>query len=203
MDEKGTVAFFAKVQMEGKRHIKRNIEYYNLDMIISVGYRVNSKRGTEFRRWATQTLNSYLMKGYALNQKHIAQTSLTEITRALDMIQRGLKNAGEITDIGTNSLDIIQKFAKAWHILLAYDEDRLEIPIDPESPPLLNAEEAEDAIHSLTKELKEKKEATDLFARPRTTGIQGIIGNIHQTFDGSMLLSLCEGTSCSSVLFCY
>ena len=158
-----------------------------MDAILSVGYRVNSKRGTEFRRWATQVLNHHLLKGYTLNQRRLSEKSLKEITSALNLLQRSLKESGEITDIGENALEIIQKFAKAWHLLLAYDENKLERPADLEVPPLLDEEEAEEAIASLAEKLREKGEASDLFARPQNHGIKEIFGNVHQTFGQKML----------------
>ena len=73
LDENSTTEFFSVVQREGKRNVKRNIKFYNLDAIISVGYRVNSVRGTQFRQWATQRLKDYLVKGYAINEKRLEQ----------------------------------------------------------------------------------------------------------------------------------
>ncbi len=173
------VANYATTAADGKTY---RVDHYNLDAILSVGYRINSKRGTEFRRWATQVLNQHLLKGYTLNQQRLSEKSLKEITSALNLLQRSLKESGEITDIGESALEIIQHFAKAWHLLLAYDENKLENPSDLEVPPLLDEEEAEESIASLAKELKEKGEASNLFAKPRNHGIKEILGNIHQTF---------------------
>jgi len=75
LDLSSTVANFATVQIEGDREIKRNIDYYNLDVIISVGYRVKSKQGTQFRQWATQRLKDYLVQGYAINEKRLRETT--------------------------------------------------------------------------------------------------------------------------------
>jgi DNA ligase (NAD+) len=184
LNENSVVRKFRTTATDEKEY---NVSYYNLDVIISVGYRVKSYHGTQFRIWASGILKQHLLKGYTLNQKRISEQSLRELTNALGFIQRALKETGNITDMGENALEIIQKFAKTWHLLLAYDEDKLSIPQDSESIPNFDEEAAEEAIHSLAKELREKGEATDLFARPRDKGIKEILGNIHQTFDGKML----------------
>jgi prophage maintenance system killer protein len=187
LEEKATVAFFATVQTEGKRTIKRNTEFFNLDMIISVGYRVNSKRGTEFRRWASQIFKQYLLEGYALNQKHLQGTGLKEITAALDLLQRSLRVTGNISDIGEKVLEIIQQYAKSWHLLLAYDENRLLSPSLKSIDCKITLEELEAAMGALKAQLMQQNEASPLFGQPGHESMEGIFGNIHQTFNDTLL----------------
>lgn len=93
LDENRTVAKFVTVQKEGKREVEREVEYYNLDVIISVGYRVNSKRGTQFRQWATQRLKDFLVKGYAVNQKR-----LEELHQTIQFIQKSARNQTNLNE---------------------------------------------------------------------------------------------------------
>ena len=90
LDKNSTVAKFATVQIEGKRKVKRTIEYFNLDVIISVGYRVNSKKATQFRIWATNVLKNYLIKGYAINEKRLTKERLKELENAIRFIKENI-----------------------------------------------------------------------------------------------------------------
>jgi hypothetical protein len=100
LDKNLTVRNFRTVRMEGNRKVSRNIEYYNLDVIISVGYRVNSKKATKFRQWATKVLKDYILKGYALNQKRIEQ-NFEEFKQKIEHLQRAIKqNLNEIEVMG-------------------------------------------------------------------------------------------------------
>jgi hypothetical protein len=92
LDENSTVAKNATVQMEGNREVVREVEYYNLDMIISLGYRVNSKSATQFRIWATKILKEYLVKGYAINQKTVQKSQLNELTETINLIKNSIEN---------------------------------------------------------------------------------------------------------------
>jgi death-on-curing family protein len=176
--------------MEGNRKVSRNIEYYNLDVIISVGYRVNSKKATKFRQWATKVLKDYILKGYALNQKRLEQ-NFNEFKREIELLQRAIKqNLNEIEAKGF--LDIIAKYAKSWILLNQFDENRLEIPKGKETKFILDYDEAVREIEKLKKELISKKEATGLFGQERENSFKGIIRNIYQTFGGVDLLPTIE-----------
>ncbi len=191
LDENSTVAKFATVQKEGGREVLREIEYYNLDVIISVGYRVNSKRATKFRQWATKILKDYILKGYALNQKRIEQ-NFKEFQKEIEFLQKAIKNSniGEIEAKGF--LDIITKYAKSWILLNQFDENRLEIPKGKEAEFILDYNEAKEEIEKLKKELISKKEASELFGIERENSFKGILRNIYQTFDGVDLLPTIE-----------
>jgi hypothetical protein len=100
LQQDSTVANFAIVQTEGNRVIERNIDHYNLDAIISVGYRVNSKRGTEFRKWSSQILKDYLIKDYSLNQQQLDKKSILELRQTIDLLSKTMINQNLTTDIG-------------------------------------------------------------------------------------------------------
>lgn len=123
LDRIATVAKNATVQIEGKRKVEREIEFYNLDVIISVGYRVNSKQGTQFRQWATQRLKDYLVQGYVINEKRLAQKQ-QEVQTLKDGI-RILSRAIE-GKIGETELDWLEHFAKGLELLDDYDHEQLD-----------------------------------------------------------------------------
>ena len=170
-----TVANFATVQKEGKREVTRNIEYYNLDVILSVGYRVKSKNGVIFRRWANKVLKDYMLKGYAVNQKRLEYLEKTikliDIANRIDERLEG-NDAKEI-------LKVIGSYSKALNILDDYDHKKLKKVKG-------NIDEREikyeDCIAIINK-LKFNEES-ELFAVERNKGLESIIGNIYQTFGG-------------------
>lgn len=116
--DRSTVANFATVQMEGGREVERNIEHYNLDMIISVGYRVKSTRGVQFRKWANSVLKQYILQGYAVNNNRIAQ--LGEVIQIMKRTQNALDSQ--------QVLNVIQKYSKALELLDSYDHQNMERP---------------------------------------------------------------------------
>ncbi len=120
-----TCAKFAQVQTEGSRLIQRQVDFYNLDVIISVGYRVKSARGTQFRIWATQVLRQHLIQGYTLHQRRLQERGLGDLQQALALMARTLSARGLVSDEGQAVLEVVQRYSRAWRWLLAYDEDRL------------------------------------------------------------------------------
>ena len=128
LEREAIVAKNATVQKEGRRSVTREIEFFNLDAILSVGYRVNSKRGTQFRIWATRTLREHLVRGYTLNEKRLAERGLKEARDTLDLLARTLKQQALVDDTGAAVLDLIKGYADTWRLLLEYDEDRLAAP---------------------------------------------------------------------------
>ncbi|WP_419938151.1 virulence RhuM family protein [Candidatus Palauibacter sp.] len=123
-----TTKDFLVVRAEGDRTVRRRLKHYNLDAIISVGYRVNSKRGVRFRQWATRTLREHLIHGYTLNERRLAERGLREARDTLDLLSRTLKNQVLVTDTGRAVLDVIGQYADTWRLLVEYDEDRLRMP---------------------------------------------------------------------------
>ncbi len=170
-----TVAKFATVQKEGDRKVTRNIEYYNLDMIVSIGYRVKSNKGIIFRRWANKVLKDYMLKGYAVNQKRLEYlektVKLIDIANRIDARLEG-SDAKEI-------LRVIGEYSKALDLLDDYDHrtlKKVEGNIDERKI------EYKDCIHIINK-LRFNEESS-LFAVERDKGLESIIGNIYQSFDG-------------------
>jgi len=178
------VAFFATTASDGKTY---QVEYYNLDLIISLGYRVNSKRGIEFRHWASSVLKDYLIKGYTFNQKRLEETGFKDFERLLKLTHQTLST--HLSDIGQETLNIIGSYAKSWHLLLAYDENTLESPqITQEEFLTPSLAEGYEAIFNLKKDLIAKKEASLLFGSEKYAGaLDQIFGTIHQTFGGKAL----------------
>jgi death-on-curing family protein len=176
-----TVAKFATVQKEGERTIERTIEYYNLDVIISVGYRVKSKSGVHFRQWATQRLKDFLVKGYAINQKRLEENK-TQFLQTLDDLKL-LTESNQNLDT-KDVLSLIQSFSNTFFALDSYDKN--EFPKQGEQKGIkANAKELQNDIQELKAELIKKGEATALFAQEKTHGnLEGIFGNVFQSVFG-------------------
>jgi DNA ligase (NAD+) len=185
LSRKAVVAKNATTADDGKIY---QVDYYNLDAIISVGYRVNSIRGTQFRIWATTVLRDHLIKGYTVNEKRLAEKGLFEMEQTIALLSKTLERHETLSDEGKAVLEVVSRYAKSWSLLLKYDEDRLELPKDRH--PLrksLDYEKAKEALASLKSELMERQEAGDLFGQERDQHLQGILGNIDQTFGGQDL----------------
>lgn len=181
------------VQTEGKREVKRKISFYNLDAIISVGYRVNSQRATQFRIWATSILKEYIIQGYSLNQKRLQQKGLQEFNQAIALLQTTIQSDTLACDEAKGLLDVIVNYGRSWSLLEGYDEDALEIPHYREDAKfILNYDEAKEAIAGLKKELMSKDEASELFGREKAGEFDGVIGNVYQTFGGDDLIPSVE-----------
>ena len=178
------VAFFATTATDGKIY---QVEYYNLDAILSVGYRVNSKQATQFRIWATKRLKDYLMQGYAINH-NIIDTTHQEYQNIIDLLGRTLINNRLEHDQQANIINLISQYAKTWTTLLQYDEDRLLLPSnkDEQSIPL-EYNPAQQAINSIKQQLMNLGEATSLFGNERNDQLQSILANLEQTMFGEEL----------------
>ena len=171
LERDATVAKNATVQNEGRRRVTRYIEWFNLDAIISVGYRVNSKRGTQFRIWATSVLKDHLVKGYSLNQKRLAEKGTKELQQVLTLLSNTLEGYNLVDEEGKAVLDIVNRYAGTWRLLLQYDEDNLPAPGKKQAPKtVLSIDQARSAISSLKQELAIRGEATDLFGQERGEG---------------------------------
>ncbi len=193
LDQHQTVAKFATVQKEGNKSVKREIDYYNLDAIISVGYRVNSTQATQFRIWATQVLKDHLIYGYSLHEKRLAERGVRELQQSIELLQKTLTHNALVSDIGVETIQLIMSYTKTWHLLLAYDEDALLLP--ERGRPSISALDyaaALKAIQTLKTDLAAKQEASALFGNERESGLKGILGNIEQTFGGEDLYKSSE-----------
>ena len=175
LEENSTVANFATVQNEGDRKIRRNIEYYNLDMIISVGYRVKSKNGILFRQWANKILKDYMLKGYAVNQRRLEY--LEKTIKLIDIANR-IDDKLEDNE-AKGILKVIGEYSKALDLLDDYDHRTLQKVSGNTDDRKINYEECIDIIRKL-----KFNEKSTLFAIERDRGLESIIGNIYQSFDG-------------------
>ena len=183
-----TVAKFATVQKEGSRQVTRNVEYYNLDMIISVGYRVKSKRGVEFRRWANSVLKDYLIKGYAINQR-IREKNYQQMVQLVRSMARTVKLENLTTDVRNALLDVVVDYTYALDRLDDYDYQRLTIP---ESSTEEKFHATYEGAMKVLEELREKFGGNDLFANQKDDSFKSSIGQIYQTFDGQELYPTVE-----------
>jgi prophage maintenance system killer protein len=163
------------------------VAFYSLDVIISVGYRVKSKRGVEFRKWANSVLKDYLLKGYALNNNLINKTH-HEYQNLLDLLNKTLANNQLITAQGQSVINLINEYATTWTSLLQYDEDRLLIPENMHQSSIrLTPESALQAISEFKASLLVIGEATQLFGNERNDQLQSILSNLDQTMFGEEL----------------
>ena len=183
LDRSSTVAKFATVQKEGAREITRNIDYYNLDVIISVGYRVKSKNGVAFRKWANRILKDYLIKGYAVNEKRL---KALEKTIELIDIANILDNRLEDKD-AKGILKVITSYTKALDLLDDYDHKTLKVKGTNKSLKRIDYNECMNIINTL-----KFNESSDIFALERDNGFKTIIDTIYQTFDGKELYKTTE-----------
>ena len=183
LDKNSTCQNFRQVQKEGKRNIARNIPFYNLDMIISVGYRVKSKNGIVFRKWANKIIKDYLIKGYAVNNKRLEY--LEKTIKLLDIAGRidGELSANEAQSI----IKVINKYSNALNLLDKYDYKKVSKPNGTKDNKKITYEECINIINTLR-----FNNYSDLFALERNNGLKGIIDDIYSTFDGSDLYSTVE-----------
>ena len=188
LEAEATTKDFLVVQTEGRRQVRRRVKHYNLDAIISVGYRVNSKRGVRFRQWATGTLREHLVRGFTANERKLAERGLDNAYETLDLLARTLKSQALVDETGQAMLDLISGYAETWRLLLEYDEDRLHAPSDVQpSASALQIQQAMDAIAAFKQDLAARGEASALFGNPRGDALEGILGNIEQTMFGESL----------------
>lgn len=180
LDKNSTCQDFRQVRKEGKRDVVRNIPFYNLDMIISVGYRVNSKRGVIFRKWANKVLKDYLLKGYAVNQKRLEYLEKTikliDIAGRIDTELKGTE-AQEI-------IKVINSYSNALNLLDDYDHKRITKPNGTKDNKKITYEDCMDIVNKL-----KFNSDSALFALERDEGLKAIIGTIYQSFDGNDLYS--------------
>ncbi len=179
LDRGATVAFFATVQDEGGRTVERQVEYFNLDAILSVGYRVNSRRGTQFRIWATQVLRDHLVKGYSVNAKR-----LQELRQSLQLVGQVLEHYDVTSDQARALLRVVTDYASALDLLDDYDHQRISVAhLEPAEARGIDYDEAMTVIG----ELRRKFGGSDLFGREKDQSLRGSLGAVMQSFDGKDL----------------
>ncbi len=193
LDRNSTIRNFRIVQIEGGRQVERDTEFYNLDVIISVGYRVKSHRGTQFRIWATKTLKEHLIKGYTINEKRLleAREKFKELQTAITFLQEKSKKellSGQATEI----LNLLSSYAKTLTLLEEYDKGKLKTIKGEKAKFVLKYEECQRVIKKMKKELIAKKEVSNLFGNEIDKEFEGIIKNLYQSFSGKELYKTIE-----------
>ena len=184
LEQESTVKEYLTVQNEGERKVSRKVKYYNLDVIISVGYRVKSKRGTAFRIWANKVLKQYLMKGYAVNER-MHKEQIGELRQLVGMLGRPIQNQPLLSNDETDALfKVVTDYTYALDTLDNYDYERLTInKTTKEEPFHATYDNAMEAI----KGLREKFGGSVLFGHEKDNSFKSSIGQIYQTFDGEEL----------------
>ncbi|WP_044469484.1 virulence protein RhuM/Fic/DOC family protein [Mannheimia massilioguelmaensis] len=182
LEEVSTAEDFSVVRQEGKRQVTRLLKHYNLDAIISVGYRVKSVSATHFRRWATERLKDYLVKGYALNQQRLQENGI-EFEQVIGLLSQTLNNQALVSNDGQTVLAVVHDYARSWSLLQAYDEQNLKTNHQRQNEMVsLEMDSVWAAIAQLKSRLIEKGEATELFGNPRSDGLVSAVATIEQGF---------------------
>lgn len=175
LNELSTTEFFSVVQQEGKRSVQRSIKFYNLDAIISVGYRVNSKRGTQFRQWATRQLKDYLVKGYAINEKRLAQKQ-----QEVEYLKTGIRILNRAIDeqTTTEEFEMLKVFAKGLSLLDDYDHESLDKKgLTQQKTIYPSVEEYQKMIRTMYSGFE-----SDVFAKPKDESFHSSVNQIKQGF---------------------
>ena len=182
LGEGSTTEDFSVVRFEGKRQVKRILRHYNLDAIISVGYRVNSTRATQFRQWATRTLKQHLTEGYTLNQRRLQERGI-ELEQAVALLSQTLTNQQLVNADGAAVVSVISDYARSWSLLQSYDEGKLAASTNKQSNMrALALEDALAALAALKQDLIAKGEATPLFGQLRGDALASALATIEQGF---------------------
>ncbi len=177
-----TIRNFRIVQKEGRREIEREVKHYNLDMILSVGYRVNSKKATLFRQWATKTLRSYITDGFVVNKRRIA-LNYEKFAAVVREMRRVLPKGSSIE--AGDAMELVSLFADTWLSLDAYDKGELQKGKLTKKKVLLTADAVSSHLAKFKKALQSRGEASELFGAERHQGsIAAIVGNVMQSFGG-------------------
>lgn len=179
---------------DGKKY---KTKFYNLDVIISVGYRIKSKQGTQFRIWATQRLKEHLVQGYTLNQKR-----LDELQQTVKLIQKSISTETNITE-AKGLLDIITHYTQSFVLLNQYDSNAIKTNgLSDEITYEITYDEAKQAIAELKSQLMAKQEATALFGNEKDQSFSGVLQSVVQTFDGVYLYPSIEEQAAHLLYFC-
>ncbi len=182
LGQEATCKSFLQVQKEGQRSIERKRKLYNLDLVISVGYRVNSSRATQFRIWATRILKQHLVEGYTFNQRRLEEKGI-EFEQALALLSQTLTNQQLVSEQGVDVLKVVADYARTWSLLQGYDEQSLtDKTVKQNEMKSLLIDDVLSAITQLKNELVKKGEASELFAQLRGDGLASAVATIEQGF---------------------
>lgn len=200
IQRKATVKEILTVQKEGGREIKRQLEYYNLDAIISVGYRVNSKRATQFRVWATQILKNHLVEGYTVNHKLLAEQKqkLDALQKAITLIRHA--KAGKKLDYkeATGLLDVIENYSYALGLLDDYDRKKLKV-LHTSTGGKFHL--TYDKVIKAVVEMRAKSGGSEIFGREKDQSLKSSVATIYQTFSGKELYPSVEEKAANLLYF--
>lgn len=180
LDKDSVCSILERTAADGKNY---KTKHYNLDAVIAVGYRVNSKRATQFRIWATQRLKDYLVQGYAINQQRF-DSNAAELKQAIKLIQTAAKSPELSSKAGRGLVDIVSRYTQSFLWLQRYDEGLLEEPKGEVGGVLPSEAEARQSLAELKASLIARSEATELFGHERSDGLSAILGNLDQSVFG-------------------
>jgi len=187
----------AKIATTASDQKTYQVEYFNLDMILSIGYRVDSKQATQFRIWATKTLKQHLLQGWTINKKQLAKNY-----QKFEKMLEDMKTLLPSNDSVISALDLISTFENTWFSLEAYDKQNFPEKGWTKKQVFFTVEELQQALKKLKTELISKKQATDLFGQEKTKdSVSGIVGNIFQTFGGQDVYPTIEDKSAHLLYF--
>ncbi|MDI6765786.1 MAG: virulence protein RhuM/Fic/DOC family protein [Bacteroidota bacterium] len=193
---------FRHTAQDGKTY---DVQYYNLDVIISVGYRVKSKSGTQFRIWATKVLRDHLVKGYTLNEKRLQENKqrLKELEAAVELVEKAKSTIMLSASETAGLLTVITEYTRSWLLLHQYDTGTLATKeLHRTVRYRITEREAKKAIDQLQKSLMQHKEASNLFGQEKERGVlKGILGSIEQTFGGTELYPSIEEKAANLLYF--
>lgn len=199
LSKKATVSILETVEREGQRNIVRRIAYYNLDLVLSIGYRVNSKKATQFRIWATKVLKQhieqYSVNRYVINEKRSKEkknVKLDELEKTINFLKRIVKNKKLKSVEARGLLEVITDYANSWVILQKYDERKLELVKNGKIIDSLDYDFSRREIDKLKSELISRKQASNIFGQERIGILPGIVKNLEQTFAGKSLYPTIE-----------
>ena len=200
LEEKATTEDFSVVRQEGSRQVQRRIKHYNLDTIISIGYRVNSTRATRFRQWATQVLRQHLTQGYSLDRERFEKNA-AELEAALLLVRKAAAVQALTADLGRGLVDVIARYTHTFLWLQRYDEGLLTTPEGSPGGVLPTLAEAKAAIARLKADLVARGEASDLFGRERGDAFAALLGNLDQSAFGEPVYPTVEGKAAHLLYF--
>ena len=180
LERNSVVAKNATTAADGKTY---QVDYYNLDATISVGYRVNSRRAVQFRQWATRTLREHLTRGWTLNRQRF-EANARELEAALALARKTARSPALRLEAGRGLVELVSRYAQTFMLLQRYDEGLLTEPRARPGGTLPTVAEARAALDGLKAELVGRGEATELFARDRGDGLESLLGNLDQSVFG-------------------
>lgn len=190
------VAKFATTAADGKTY---QVDHFNLDAVISVGYRVKSRVATHFRQWATSVLKEHLVKGYTIDRKRLTENA-DELSKALELVRRSAGNIRQLEE-GQGLVDVISRYTQTFLWLQQYDEGQLTEPEGQSGGHLMPLEEAKTALGTLKQQLISQGEATDLFATDKGDGLDAIWGALQQSAFGEDVYPCVESKAAHLLYF--